>query len=146
MTIAPITQAEIDNVVVTREGSTLRATTDLLKVTASMEDSPATIRTRATLLLALANYIDNPPLPPFEFPKRHAAVIVANTPMIDGRTYPARFTRIEDSGWFSAAYGWKTEDALRRDFENLRVVFEGVEPDPTIEGEPPAPGEQAVTE
>ncbi|AYD81564.1 hypothetical protein HYP71_gp070 [Arthrobacter phage KBurrousTX] len=138
MTIAPITAQEIGNVTVTREGSTLRATTDLLKVTANMSDDPATLRTRATMVLALATYIDSPPAPPFEFPQNHAAVLLADGPMQDGVAPVARFTRIEDRGWFSATYGWQTEAFLLKDFTNLRVISEGIPgtapdtiPDPT---------------
>ena len=141
MTVPLITQAEIDNVVVTREGTKLTTSLGLLKQTALMDDMPDTIRTRAVMLLALANYIDHPPKPPFEFPKNHASVILADTPMRDGKTSTARFTRIENQGWFSAAYGWQAEDAILRSFENLRVVSEGI---PGNEG--PTPDEQAVTE
>ncbi|AIZ01745.1 hypothetical protein ArV1_057 [Arthrobacter phage vB_ArtM-ArV1] len=130
MTIAPITQSEIDNVEVTREGDTLRAVNGVIKVTAWITDQPSVIRTRAVMLLALANYIDSPPLPPFEFPKNHAAVLLADTPMVDGAVGLARFTRIENSGWFSAGFGWLTEDTIRREFTNLRVVSWGVQGDP----------------
>lgn len=141
MTYTP-TIAEINNVEVTREGDTLRAVNGVIKVTAWITDPPSVVRTRAVMLLALANYIENPPQPPFEFPKNHAAVILADTPMVEGVVGLARFTRIENSGWFSAGYGWKTEDAIRREFSNLRVVSEGVPGDP----ENATPDEQAVTE
>ncbi|AOZ64622.1 hypothetical protein SEA_CHUBSTER_70 [Arthrobacter phage Chubster] len=124
------TIAEINNVEVTRDGDTLRAVNGTIKVTAWITDNPATVRTRAVMLLALANYIESPPLPPFEFPKNHAAVILADTHMVDGVVGLARFTRIENSGWFSAGFGWRTEETIRSEFENLRVVSEGVPDDP----------------
>lgn len=143
MTIAPITQAEINNVEVTREGDKLRAVSGILQVSANVADNPDTLRTRATLVLALANYIDNPPAPPFDFPQNHAAVIMADSPMVDGKVGTARFTRIEDSGWFSSAYGWQTEATIVKDFTNLRIVSEGV---PGADVETPPPGEQGVSE
>ncbi|QFG14866.1 hypothetical protein SEA_LYMARA_65 [Arthrobacter phage Lymara] len=139
MTIAPITQAEIDNVEVTRDGVTLSAAEGTIKT--SVATDPSTLRTRAIYLLALANYIDNPPLPPFEFPKNHAAVITADGAMKDGKVPLARFTRIEDSGWFSRTYGWITEATILKEFTNMQVVSEGI-PGLTPEDEPdvePAP-------
>lgn len=141
MTIPPIKQNEIDAVKVTREGDKLRAVAGDIKERANVVDNPSELRTRAVLLLALANYIDNPPLPPFDFPTNHAAVILADTPMVEAVVNTARFTRIENSGWFSAKYGWQTEETLLKNWENLRVVSPGVEGyDPEFPPMPTDPG------
>ncbi|ASX98740.1 hypothetical protein SEA_COLUCCI_71 [Arthrobacter phage Colucci] len=138
MSVAPITQAEINNVVVTRNGVTLSVgeeSGNVIKTTVG--EAPDKLRTRAVYLLALANYIDNPPAPPFDFPPNHAAVITGEID-VEGSFSVVRFTRLEDAGWFSRGFGWKDEAAIRRDFHNLRVVSEGV-PNETPAEE--APGE-----